>query len=232
MVTKLNEAMYFRKALRLLREYGMLLESDLTLPSLSGLILGASVRGSWWGHPARHSVFRLTRKMMRHRDVVVTKLVSGKVTYVHRRFWPAILALGRTHKSWQLMDLSRDAQQLLHLVKKELELRTDHITWKRRAHNVGRTVRELERRILVHTEEFHTSGGAHAKRVETWQHWAKKVGLKGQSVTAAQAERDLEGVVREWNERFGGKGKLPWLLADGSNRVGKKLETSDEAGSL
>ncbi|MDA2934727.1 hypothetical protein MYX82_10350, partial [Acidobacteria bacterium AH-259-D05] len=41
----------FRLVFKQLQTWGLLLESDAILPSVSALVAGAPVRGSWWGHP-------------------------------------------------------------------------------------------------------------------------------------------------------------------------------------
>ena len=80
-----------RQVLEELERYGILLESDARLPSVAGLVAGEPVRGSWWGHPRGQNIYRIAGWLGEHPDVVVSKLVSGKVTYVHggcgRRCW-------------------------------------------------------------------------------------------------------------------------------------------------
>ncbi len=202
----------FRRALTALRQYGLLLESDPKLPSVTTLIAGAPIRGSWWGHPQGHTIFDVTRQLAAHPDVVVTKLVSGKVTFVHRQLWPALLAVGTAREAWQLQGLSRTAQSLLEIVRQDGALQTDRIPWARGAQgkSPGEAARELERALLVRSEELHTSTGAHAKRLESWERWARRVGLKGQRPTAGQAKQELSEKLGALNAAFGAKGKLPW----------------------
>ncbi|MFQ5789315.1 MAG: hypothetical protein ACE5JI_02455 [Acidobacteriota bacterium] len=84
----------FPRILAALEESGLLLLSDVVLPSAVGLVGGGPVRGSWWAHPCAHEIFRLTRQLEHHPDVTVAKLLSGKVLYVHRSLWPALVAVG------------------------------------------------------------------------------------------------------------------------------------------
>lgn len=57
------------------------------------------MRGSWWGHPKGNDIFRLSRAIRSSPDVLVCRLVGGKITYVHRRLWPALVRLaGRFSK--------------------------------------------------------------------------------------------------------------------------------------
>lgn len=69
--------------------------------------------------------------MASHPDVVITKLVSKRVTYVHRKLWPAIVAVGSARQNWQLSGLSPTARELLALVDKTGRIRTDGIRIKR-----------------------------------------------------------------------------------------------------
>lgn len=81
-----------RKALAFVRERGIVLEAARgPVPSLAEEIAGEPIRGSWWGHHRGRDIFRLTRAVRRSPDVLVCRLVEGKITYVHRRLWPALV---------------------------------------------------------------------------------------------------------------------------------------------
>ncbi len=201
-----------RQTLEALRAYGIMLESDPRLPSVASLVAGEPVRGSWWGHPRGEAIFRVTRDLADRPDVLVTKLISGKVTYVHRRLWPAVFAVARASEPWQMEGLSPSANSLLDAVRMDGELRTDNIprTGSPKAESPAEAARELERRLLVHSEELHTSAGAHAKRLEAWDRWASRVGFSERRPTPGQAKEDLEAVLAGLNRQFGAKGRLPW----------------------
>lgn len=76
---------------------GVVLEAaEGPVPSLAGLVAGEPVRGSWWSHPKSHEIFAITRAMRDSDELLVCRLVKGKVTFVHRRLWPALVrAAGR-----------------------------------------------------------------------------------------------------------------------------------------
>jgi hypothetical protein len=76
-------------------KHGIVLSSarHASVPSLAAAIAGEPIRGSWWGHPRAQEIFRALNVVSDHPDVVVTKLVDGKVTLVHRRLWPALATL-------------------------------------------------------------------------------------------------------------------------------------------
>ena len=85
-------AVTFAQALAFVHRHGVVLESASgSVRSLAATIVGAPIRGSWWGHPQSHQIFQLTRAVRASPSVLVCRLVRGKVTYVHRRLWPAVV---------------------------------------------------------------------------------------------------------------------------------------------
>jgi hypothetical protein len=80
------------QAIDFVRKHGVVLESGAgPVPSLAEAVAGGPIRGSWWGHPRGHDIFGLTRAARDSPDVLVCRLVGGKITYVHRRLWPALV---------------------------------------------------------------------------------------------------------------------------------------------
>src|SRR5262249_28337025 len=74
--------------------HGVVLESAQgPVPSLAGAIAGEPIRGSYWAHPKANDIFQCSRAVRQSADVLVCRLVGGKVTYVHRRLWPALVRL-------------------------------------------------------------------------------------------------------------------------------------------
>lgn len=86
-----------RQALAFIRKHGVVLESASgPVPSLTELIAGQPVRGNWWSHPKGREIFAVTRAIRDSDQVLVCRLAGGKVTFVHRRLWPALVrAAGR-----------------------------------------------------------------------------------------------------------------------------------------
>jgi hypothetical protein len=85
-----------REALAFVRKKGVVVEAARgPLPSLAEEIAGEPFAGSWWGHPKGREIFRLTRAVRDSSDVLVSCLVKGKITYVHRRLWPALVRAAR-----------------------------------------------------------------------------------------------------------------------------------------
>jgi len=82
-----------RQALAFIRRHGAVLESGHgALPSLAEAIAGGPIRGSWWGHPRSRDIFRVTRAIRDSKQILVCR-AAGKITFVHRRAWPALVRL-------------------------------------------------------------------------------------------------------------------------------------------
>jgi hypothetical protein len=85
-----------KQGLAFVERHGIVLQAPGgPAPSLAEAIAGGPIRGSWWGHPKGREIFRVAGAVSESPDIVVCKLVSGKVTYVHRRLWPALVRLVR-----------------------------------------------------------------------------------------------------------------------------------------
>ena len=82
-----------RQALEFIRSHGAVLESGRgPLPYLADAIAGRPIRGSWWGHPKSGVIFRITRAVRDSKNILVCR-AAGKITFVHRRAWPALVRL-------------------------------------------------------------------------------------------------------------------------------------------
>ena len=172
-----------------LRRIGLLLKTDAALPSVTTIVAGEPVRGSWWAHPAGRRIFQTLRDLSQHPDIVVVKLVSGKDTLVHRALWPELYALATSNEPWQRV--SSEARRLLQRVGRAGVFEAS-----------GDIPRELERHLLVIGEQFHAVEGHHGKQLESWTHWADRVRLDPRRVTAAEAKAVFTAAMT--------KAKFPW----------------------
>jgi hypothetical protein len=83
-----------RQALAFVRRHGIVLVSAKGRgPNLVEAIAGEPVKGSWWGHPDGKRIFSVLSAVTESEDVLVCRLVDGKITLVHRRLWPALVRL-------------------------------------------------------------------------------------------------------------------------------------------
>jgi hypothetical protein len=202
---------FFKIVFGELEKTGLLLESDTRSPSVCSLIVGEPLRGSWWSHPQAHTIFWVNEQLEDHKDVLITKLIGGKVTFVHRRLWSCVMAIGKARADWQMRGLSTSAGSLLKAIDTAGQLRTDQLSWPRTARiKPGDAARELEKKLLIVAQQIHTDSGAHAKALETWPHWAKRVGFKSERIALEKAMERVNDRIERINMEFHAKLKLPW----------------------
>jgi hypothetical protein len=91
------------EGLAFVKQHGVVLQAARgPVPSLAEAIAGGPIRGSWWGHPKGHQIFRVAQAICESPEVLVCKFVDGKVTYIHRRLWPALVRLASHFRKEQL----------------------------------------------------------------------------------------------------------------------------------
>ncbi len=174
---------------------GMLLIQDRSFPNVVALVTGETLRGSWWAHPRSHEIFGCLTVLAGLPDVMVTKLVQKKVTFVHRRLWHAVLSVASARDPWQFEGLSREARDLLAEVERNGTALAS-----------GPESAELEHRLLVHGDQIHTESGKHKTRLETWPTWSRRTGC-GPPGPPNLARIELETCVRDLGFQIE---SLPW----------------------
>jgi len=192
-----------------LLDNGMLLMWDSNFPNVTHLVADEKVRGSWWGHKRAHAIFGVAEMLEDHPDVLIMKLISGKVTFVHRELWNRIYSIGVAREDWQMKRLSANAKALLKATDATGSLQTDKLG-KEYGPKPGETARELELRLLIHAEQIHTESGKHAKVIETWDAWSKRIGFRARAKDPVAARRFLEQRLVGINKKHNGHGQLPW----------------------
>lgn len=193
-----------------LEEHGVLMLSDLRLPSVVGLIVGEPVHGSWWGHPMGKAIYALANRLEDSEHVMSTKLVAGKVTFVHMRLWQHVVKIGTAREKWQTEKLSESAKDLLKIVDKYRFVETDSSPELKAMSKPGKACDDLEKRLLVYAEGFHTKSGAHAKRIQTWSEWTGKRQMDKATIELQQAKDDLAAIVQSLNNKYAATATLPW----------------------
>ncbi len=98
------------EALAFVETNGVVLESGTgpvahPIPSIANTVAGQPIRGSWWGHARGREIFAVTRALRDRPDILVCRLVDGKVTYVHRRLWPAVVRLAQRFPKANLVQI-------------------------------------------------------------------------------------------------------------------------------
>jgi hypothetical protein len=82
------------EALAFVAKHGVVLASAKgSVPRLTEAIINETIKGSWWAHPRSHEIFAVLEAVADSRDVLVCRLVGGKVTLVHRRLWPSLVRM-------------------------------------------------------------------------------------------------------------------------------------------
>ena len=192
-----------------LQEDGLLLLSDPELPSVSGIIAGEKIRGSWWSHELGQTIFTVSEMIEDHKDVMIMKLISRKVTFVHRERWNEIYSIGVARDDWQLKKLSANARALLKALDEAGTIQTNKVR-QEFGPRPGDAARELETRLLIHAEQVHTESGKHAKVIETWDAWATRANFRARAKDPVAARRFLDGRLASLNTKYNGRGKWPW----------------------
>jgi hypothetical protein len=195
-------------AYRELARRGLLMLADARLSSLTTLIAAGPVKGSWWSHPRGKAIFAASNALAERDDVLALKLVAGKVTFVHRRLWPSVLAVALSREDWQTRGLSAGARKLLAKLGTEAAMRCDEKA-------TTAAARELEARLLALTIQIHTERGAHAVQVEAWERWSARVGVTTPLPEVTAAKRDLEAAVAALGADDASS-LLPWGARRGS----------------
>jgi len=178
-----------------LKKTGILLKQDKVLPNVVTLMTGESLRTSWWSHPQAQEIFNTLESLSDHPDVLLTKLVNGKDTFVHRRLWNDFIAAAISKDPWQIQKLPSEAAELLIAVEYQGFLLGS-----------GNAAKELQKRLLINAKRVHTSAGKHAFMLQSWRLWLEEHPLVPNG-SAADARSRLENVIAGMG---GGKELLPW----------------------
>ena len=95
------------QALAFVREHGVVLVSARGLaPRLTEAIAGEPITGSWWAHPQSRRIYAILNAVTESEQVLVCRLLNGKLTLVHRRLWPAMIRLAARFAAEQLAQVS------------------------------------------------------------------------------------------------------------------------------
>lgn len=179
-----------------LSENGLLMLQDQRLPSVVTVVTGEILRSSWWSHTKGKIIFDVLTELAADPDVLFTKLVQRKVTLVHRQLWGAFLTVVSAREAWQTHGLSAAAQRL---VVSATESDGPVVS-------SGLVVKELEAKLLAHTQQVHTETGRHEVVVTPWTVWARHAKVKPVH-SLAVAKKQLEDAAA----RIGaGHTVLPW----------------------
>ena len=179
-------------ALALLRRHGVLtLTPEPGFASLIEAIVGGPIHGSWWGHEQGGLIFQIASALEDSAEVLATKLVAGKVAFVHRDLWPALIRVmtDPAHRQRAIGGLSAAAERMLIDVEKYGSLRQP-----------DKKIRaELEQRALVVSASEHTDRGSHVTVLRSWRAWAPAdAAAEAAALPLADAKRRLARAGLVW----------------------------------
>lgn len=98
----------------------MLVSAKGPVPRLTEAIAGSPIKGSWWGHPKGQQIFTILEAVTESEDVLVCRLINGKITLVHRRLWPALVRLADRFQPDQIAQVSQEHTASGRHVNKEI----------------------------------------------------------------------------------------------------------------
>jgi len=97
------------EAISFIEEHGVVLASAKgPVPRLTEAIVNEPIKRSWWAHPKSHQIFAILQAVADSEDVLVCRLVDGKVTFIHRRLWPALVRVARRFPSPQIAQVHEE----------------------------------------------------------------------------------------------------------------------------
>lgn len=77
-------------------------------PRLTEAILGDTIKGSWWAHPQGRRIYTVLGTVTGSDQVLVCRLIQGKLTLVHRRLWPALVRIAGRFAPGQLAQVREE----------------------------------------------------------------------------------------------------------------------------
>jgi hypothetical protein len=96
-------------ALAFVQRHGIVLVSAKgPAPRLTEAIAGEPIKGSWWGHSKGHQIFAVLQRLEDSPDILVCRFIAGRVTFVHRRLWPAIVKLANHFQPDQIARIRQE----------------------------------------------------------------------------------------------------------------------------
>ena len=157
---------------------GLLLQQDKTRDNIVRMLTGETLATSWWNHSQAIQIFSVLERVTKHPDITRCKLIRGKVTFVHRRLWPSLYTVGSSKEGWQLQMLTEDERDLLDRIESTGVMA-----------NPGAATKKLEKLILVHTAQVHSSSGKHITVATSWDMWAEERVIT--RISIEEAKRNL-----------------------------------------
>jgi hypothetical protein len=146
--------------------------SLVATPGFTSLVeaVAGPVKGSWWGHPRGDTIYAIATAL--EDEALVARLAAGKVAFLHRSLWPALLRVvtDGDFRTRARSGLPGEAGKLLVAVERAGRLRLADLPAEKATLRKARAT--LEARLLVHAASEHTDKGHHEAVLRTWADWA------------------------------------------------------------
>jgi hypothetical protein len=102
------------------REGVMLASAKGPTPSLAEIVVGEPINGSWWAHRDSRQIFSVFRFVEDCPDILVCRLIGGKITFVHRRLWPALIRAAEIFPAHNLAKVDQNHTSAGHHVARQV----------------------------------------------------------------------------------------------------------------
>lgn len=113
--------MTYEQALSFVREHGVVLASAKgPVPNVAEAVANEPVKGSWWGHPRGREIFRILQHLYGSSEILVCRLIEGKVTLVHARLWPALVRVAGRFPAARIAQVHEEHMAAGHHVTRDV----------------------------------------------------------------------------------------------------------------
>jgi hypothetical protein len=201
-------ARYLQRVRAALEQHGLILCHDAKVASVTGMIAGEPIVGSWWGH-AKGALIYAVFSALDAAEATSVKLLKGKRTLVSRRLFPALVSVGQAEERWQLEGLRDDARSIWDQVRKHGALPQRAFERPSGTRKLPVLLTDLEQRLLVYAESAHTESGAHERVVMTWAKWQTAHALTKRALPDPKRGKQLlSEAAASWGKSVAEQ--LPW----------------------
>ena len=202
-----DPAVMGKKIYKYLQENKIVLLQDKSFPNIVTYIVGRKIKGSWWGHPLANPIYNGLNWLEKNKIFLSVKLIDGKVTYLHKSLISDFYSIVKKPRDWQLKNLKEDDLKMLQHISQNSIIFSDDETLKLVVNEPKKNLSTLEKKLLIHSVEVHTSSGMHVKKIMTWKNSNISCSSKKDYLSA---KFEIEKIVFKLCEKTGAKVKLPW----------------------
>src|SRR5882757_3792421 len=110
-----------KQALVFVKKHGVVLASAKgPVPRMTEIIAGETIKGSWWAHAKSRQIYAVLRSLEKDPDILVCRLAGGKVSFVHRRLWPALIRAAKNFPAEHLAQQHDEHTKAGHHVSRSI----------------------------------------------------------------------------------------------------------------